>query len=222
MTRTADLTTYRAHSITSACARFDTGTRGDLSHWVFWSDLTLGERWSYPSITDMTPRTCPGTWPAAAKALFVVGILTVTGALMGASNDVRPRDAGAIAGADTRPSGDRVVAVSVPTPVKIQHVRLAPAPGAEQPATLLEFDMLNDSVDLITDVVVQISIVEKSTDRKTLPRVLAGPFTIKGETVIKPGYTINYQMLMRNLSSDCDCIANVGVLSARPLTGADR
>jgi hypothetical protein len=154
--------------------------------------------------------------------LFVVGILTVNGALTGAANDVRARDAGPITGSDTRPAGDRVAAVSVPMPVKIEHVRLAPAPDAATPSTVLEFDMLNDSVDRITDVVVQISIVEKSTDRNAPPHVLAGPFTIKGDTVIEPGYTINYQMLMRNLSSDCDCVANVGVLSVRPLTGADR
>ena len=113
------------------------------------------------------------------------------------------------------------MAVPPLVPVKIRHVHLKPAHGVETPATLLEFDMLNESVDPVTDVVVQISIVEKSANRQA-PRVIAGPFTITGEAVLEPGYTIKYQMIMRNLSSDCDCLANVGVLSARPVAAEAR
>jgi hypothetical protein len=153
--------------------------------------------------------------------LLVLALLTVTAAVTAAANDVRAKGTGVLPGDDARPDGSRAATVSVPVPVKIRHVHLKPAAEVETPATLLEFDMLNDSVDPVTDVVVQISIVEKSTSRQP-PRVVAGPFTIKGEAVLEPGYTIKYQMIMRNLSSDCDCLANVGVLSARPVPAAER
>ena len=148
-------------------------------------------------------------------------MLTPTVTVPAAANDVRAKATGVVAGDEARSSADRVVPVAAPAPVKIRHVHLKPAAGVETPATLLEFDMLNDSVDPVTDVVVQISIAEKSADHQP-PHVVAGPFTIKGEAVLEPGYTIQYQMIMRNLSSDCDCVANVGVLSARPVGAADR
>jgi len=149
-----------------------------------------------------------------------MAMVTLTMMVARAANDVRPKSTGVIAGDDARSSGERVAPVSAPAPVKIRHVHLKPAPGVEAPATLLEFDMLNDSLEPVTDVVVQISIVEKATSQQ--PHVVAGPFTIKGETVLQAGYTIKYQMIMRNLSSDCDCLANVGVLSARPVPAAER
>jgi len=152
------------------------------------------------------------------KALLVLAISTLPVAATGAANDVRPKGTVTIPADDAR---ERVVAVSAPVPVKIRHVHLKPAPGVDTPATTLEFDMLNDSGDPVTDVVVEISIVEKSTNHEP-PHIVAGPFTIKGEAVLEPGYTIKYQMIMRNLSSDCDCAANVGVLSARPVPGPDR
>jgi hypothetical protein len=152
--------------------------------------------------------------------LLVVAMVTLTVAVTRAANDVRATATSLLAGDEARSSADRVVPAS-PVPVKIRHVHLKPAAGVETPATLLEFDMLNDSVDPVTDVVVQISIAEKSANHQP-PHVVAGPFTIKGEAVLEPGYTIKYQMIMRNLSSDCDCVASVGVLSARPVAAADR
>jgi hypothetical protein len=169
----------------------------------------------------MTSERYPGASRPSRMALLVLAVVTLSAAVTGAANDVRAKDTSVTAGDERRPSGERVVAVSSPTPVRVKHVHLKPAAEVETPATILEFDMLNDSVDPVTDVVVEISIAEKSASHQP-PRVVAGPFTIKGEAVLEPGYTIKYQMIMRNLSSDCDCVANVGVVSARPVAAADR
>jgi hypothetical protein len=35
--------------------------------------------------------------------------------------------------------------------------------------------------------------------------------------VLDAGFSISYQMLFRNLESDCNCVARIEVLSAHPL-----
>jgi hypothetical protein len=102
--------------------------------------------------------------------------------------------------------------------LKIEHVRLEPPPSTESlPSTLLKFDVLNESSGRLTDLVLEVSIVEKPTlaDSSLRPRVLVGPFTIQGDVILESGYTINYEMLLRNFSSDCYCLATVEAVSAR-------
>jgi hypothetical protein len=84
------------------------------------------------------------------------------------------------------------------------------------PGTVLKFDLLNASVNRLADPVLQISIVEK-TEPSALRRILVGPFTIRGEVVLEVGYSVNYEMLLRNFSSDCHCVPNVEVVSVRSL-----
>jgi hypothetical protein len=100
--------------------------------------------------------------------------------------------------------------------LKIEHVRLEPPPSTEPlPSTLLKFDVLNESSGRLTDLVLEVSIVETIADSSLRPRVLVGPFTIQGDVVLESGYTINYEMLLRNFSSVCDCLATVEAVSAR-------
>lgn len=51
----------------------------------------------------------------------------------------------------------------------------------------------------------------------SLPGFVVNPFIIRGSVTLEAGYTVNYAMLLRNLSADCGCKANVVVMSARPL-----
>jgi len=69
----------------------------------------------------------------------------------------------------------------------------------------------------------EISITEKPAFEPVLApsRMLVRPFTIRGNVVLESGYTINYEMLLRHFSSDCNCLANVGVLSVRSLPDSD-
>jgi hypothetical protein len=118
---------------------------------------------------------------------------------------------------DSRRVDMRVVPATI---LRVSHVRLeAPPVDAPKPASLLKFDMMNDGDLRVTDVRIQIAIVQKerlAADR-TPPRVIVGPFTISGHATIEAGYTVNYEMLLRNLSYDCECQPDVRVVSARPL-----
>ena len=100
-------------------------------------------------------------------------------------------------------------------------MRLDAAPAdAPKPSAVLKFDMLNDGELRVTDIVLQIAMVEKQRVEGAVgsPRVVVGPFTIRGSVTIEAGYTVNYEMLLRNLSPDCGCVANVVVVSARTLS----
>ena len=46
-------------------------------------------------------------------------------------------------------------------------------------------------------------------------RVIVGPSTTRGNVSIDAGYTVNYEMLLRQFSTEYGCVANVGVVSAR-------
>jgi hypothetical protein len=103
--------------------------------------------------------------------------------------------------------------------LRIKNVRLESAPpSAANPSALLKFDMVNEGSLRLTDVLLEIALVErKLPDTEGAPRVIVGPFTIRGNVTIDSGYTVNYEMLLRNFSVDCGCVANVFVLSARAM-----
>jgi hypothetical protein len=105
--------------------------------------------------------------------------------------------------------------------LRIENVRLeAPVHAEASPSTLMKFDVVNRSSTPLTDLVLEISILEKPALTERSGRVLVRPFTIRGNVILQAGYTINYEMLLRNLSSDCRCIANVDVVSVHWLPEA--
>ena len=108
--------------------------------------------------------------------------------------------------------------------LRVGNVRLdAPGPEAPQPSTALKFDLWNDGAVAITDILLQVAIVErKGAHDDAVPRVVVGPFTVGGHATIEAGYTVSYEMVLRNLSSDCGCLANVRIVSARALLPAER
>jgi hypothetical protein len=101
--------------------------------------------------------------------------------------------------------------------LEIGNPRLETAPpGAPQPSSLLKFDVLNKSSLRLTDLVMRVSFVEKQPDSSDTPvRVLIGPVTFRVEEILQSGFVLSYEILFRNLSSDCDCSPAVEVLSAR-------
>ena len=107
--------------------------------------------------------------------------------------------------------------------LKVENVRLeAPVREEASPSTILKFDVVNGTSAPLTDLVLEISILEKSAPTELAGRAIVRPFKIRGSVVLQAGYTINYEMLLRNLSSDCRCIANVDVVSVHwlPETGS--
>jgi hypothetical protein len=106
-----------------------------------------------------------------------------------------------------------------PTALRIKNVRLVAAPmsSAQPPSAVLKFDLANEGAQRLTDTLVEIVITERQgVKAETLnPRIIMGPVTIRGTATIEAGYTLEYQMLLRNVSAECECVANVVVLSAR-------
>ena len=112
---------------------------------------------------------------------------------------------------------------SAPAKLRIDNIRLeSPPPETPMPATLLKFDMLNEGASSVTDISLEVSIVQRPTTQEAAgpSRVIVGPFTIRGHATVEAGYTVNYQLLLRNLASDCDCTAKITVVSARPVLNA--
>jgi hypothetical protein len=104
--------------------------------------------------------------------------------------------------------------------LKVENIRLEPAISSDrQPAATLKFDLLNVTVQRLTDLVLKISIVEKGdADENIVPgHVLVGPFTFRGGVILEAGYLINFELLLQNFSPECLCVATVDVVSTRPV-----
>jgi len=84
---------------------------------------------------------------------------------------------------------------------------------------LLKFNLLNESESPVADLLIEVAIVEKSSepDDQTLTRAVAGPFTVQGHVIVEPGDALQFEMLFRNVSPECACAATVRVVSARAL-----
>ena len=100
------------------------------------------------------------------------------------------------------------------------NVRLEASSADEQkPAAVLKFDMFNDGGLRVTDIVIQIAMLEnpRVEDPLSPRRFVVRPFTVRGSVTLEAGYTVNYEMLLRNLSAECGCVPEVAVVSARQL-----
>lgn len=124
----------------------------------------------------------------------------------------------------TRSNSDARTEVVVKTlidepPIQIENVSLETAPApAPQPSALLKFDVSNETAVRITDIMMRVSFVEKRPDSSdTPPKAVVGPVTVRVGQTLQAGYVLSYEMLFRNLSSDCNCSPLVEILSARSL-----
>ena len=111
---------------------------------------------------------------------------------------------------------------AAPPGIKIKKVRLEPPEEGDASTTaVLRFDAVNDSADRLTDLVLEISIVRKgsTSDPATSP-VISRPFTVEEKRIIEPGYSLQYEIVLKNVSSDCDCRTSVQVRSARSVSAS--
>jgi hypothetical protein len=106
-------------------------------------------------------------------------------------------------------------------PLKITDVRIENHPPERkgQPSLILKFHAANESASTLTSIVFAISLIEAHVQeqRAVSPKVLAGPFIVRGDVVLEPRYSADYEMILRNISRDCGCAAEVRVLSLRYL-----
>jgi hypothetical protein len=111
-----------------------------------------------------------------------------------------------------------------PPGIKIKQVRLEPPDEGDTSKTaVLRFDAVNDSAERLTDLVLEISIVRKppTSDSATVP-IIRQPFTVQEKRIIEPGYSLQYEIVLKNVSSDCDCRTSVQVRSARSLPASSQ
>jgi hypothetical protein len=102
--------------------------------------------------------------------------------------------------------------------LSVERVRLEAGPEIETgPSTVLKFDLVNTSRQPMTDIVLEVSITAKPRVEppSTPSRILVRPFRIQGDLVLESGYTVNFDVLLQRFSADCDCVANVSVVSSR-------
>jgi hypothetical protein len=119
-----------------------------------------------------------------------------------------------VLGVDEQPEHGLQQALSA---VRAGRARLeSPDRPEGEPAAMLKFDVTNDGIVAVRDVVVRIGIYEKQPDAAaSVPRAVVRPVDIRTHATIQPGFTLEYEMLFRNLAADCDCIPKVTIVSAR-------
>lgn len=107
----------------------------------------------------------------------------------------------------------------------MQNVRLRPGPIADDtPSGILEFDIFNAGQTTVGHIVIEVSVIE---DRivlerdEAIPHPLVRPFRLQGKTHLDAGYSMHYEMQLRNMSTLCSCLPLVRVLSARRLQPAE-
>ena len=102
--------------------------------------------------------------------------------------------------------------------LKVLNIRLDRADL--DPFTTLRFEVLNDGSTQLTDVILNVAIVDNSKPVQSVPqREPVAKYTIRGrEVVLQPGYLLNYEMRLGNFPPECDCQAVVEVESVRSLT----
>ena len=109
--------------------------------------------------------------------------------------------------------------------LRVRYFRFEPAPQLEgMPSTVLTVRLANESSSDLSRIVVRISVVENESEASSqVATVVAGPYTLIGnENVLRPGQTIDFELRLKNLSSECGCAARVEVLSLQrhPQLGA--
>ena len=106
--------------------------------------------------------------------------------------------------------------------LKVKNVRLEPTPpplGSSLPGTVLKFDIVNTASTGVDDLTFEVSLLKKADEVTPIApqRVIAGPYVIHMKVVLESDYSVSYELRLRDISSDCKCVANVDVLSARTL-----
>ena len=154
----------------------------------------------------------------------VVGIAALTWGMTGfaGTHNIHRGQSQSQPDATAVPSADVETAAKV-SPLEIAKVRLdSPRPWEIENSAVLTFQMSNGSASTLTDILFEVAIVEEPQREHldTPRRILAGPFAIRGKTVLDPGDTADFEILLRNISPTCRCAAKVRVLSYRSKGGS--
>jgi hypothetical protein len=167
----------------------------------------------------------PKTWRAITLMIAVLAVAHSVTAAASANRDYgRAGQLNAVGQSVWTHRDPSRITLKASWPLKIENIRLDPGPKTETfPSATLTFDVFNESSKRVTDLELEISIVETPSPYDELGprRVLVQPFAIRGTFVLQPGYAMTYKMLLRNFSSECSCMANVDVLSVHLLPDSE-
>jgi hypothetical protein len=108
---------------------------------------------------------------------------------------------------------------SATTAVAARNARLERAePIGDSESATLTFDVYNEVDVSVTDIMVSVSVLGTVVpDSPDLRRVVVQPFKIRLKEVLLAGGSVHYELRLRNLSPDCDCVPTVEVIDARVL-----
>lgn len=102
--------------------------------------------------------------------------------------------------------------------ITIQNVRLEPAPPLdERPTVRLKFEVHNTGPAAIADLLLTASLVTRQPEGDVWRAIVAGPFIIHIKSALARGYTFEYEMRLRNVTIDCNCVPIIATLSAGAL-----
>ena len=100
--------------------------------------------------------------------------------------------------------------------VVVRNVRLASAPPLEEsPTGVVKFDVFNEGKADLHGVTLEIAILDTPPALGTdapLPNLLVGPFRVRTKSALKAGYSVHYELRLRNFPLACDCSATVDVV----------
>ena len=103
-------------------------------------------------------------------------------------------------------------------PLKVKNVFIKSAPPVDgAPTAVVKFAVVNTGSTGVVDIVFEVAILAKPELSALPTNVLAGPYAIHVKAVLQAGYSMEYELRLWNVSADCDCVATVVVLSARPV-----
>lgn len=101
------------------------------------------------------------------------------------------------------------------TPLVIRNIHLDQAqPVDDSPAATLSFDVHNEGDSTMQDIVLGVSIREHTDGRAEPDGDRVKPFKILSHEVLQSGYSLHFELLLRNLSVECDCVPAVDVVDA--------
>ena len=155
--------------------------------------------------------------------VFVVGLLLL--ALQAASAEsVSDLVAPPHATGDQAESAVRLFRHGSPTSddisLSLRHVRLESSAAVDEaPSSTLKFDVHNEGDTDLADIELSISLLGPPINGvEALRTIVVRPFTIRLNTVLMAGYILQYEIRLRNLSSECDCVPKFQLLDARALS----
>jgi hypothetical protein len=127
-----------------------------------------------------------------------------------------PEGAGGVRAGEARSRQDCATAAAAT--VHIRNVRLelvATVPTGSSAS--LKFTMRNQGSRSVSDVALRVSVAGTDVEMDSDPSlaIVAGPYVIRSKSVLLPGYSVDFDVGLGSIGSECACIGKVEIIAAR-------